>query len=208
MVRNGAERMERIVHVAGFSGSGKTTLIARLIERAAADGIRAAVIKHHAHAGAVPPDRPRKDTAVFGAAGAVLRGLLAPEGALLYWTPTGAEGLPAPAEAEALARRFWPLARAFGADWLFVEGFKTAPGPKLALLRSADDLPAALTWPDVIALVAPADHLARVRAVGNEAAVRFPLFAREDAERIYRWVIAERRFRPEASVEGKREAEC
>ena len=57
-----------VVGVTGASGSGKTALVAGLLRRLAADGVRAAAVKHAAHGFAL--DRPESDSTRLAEAGA------------------------------------------------------------------------------------------------------------------------------------------
>lgn len=178
----GDRRPLRVVNVAGFSGSGKTTLIARLVARAKADGIRAGVFKHTGHPEAVPPDVPGKDTAQFADAGAAFRGLFGPGRALFYW------------DDQAAPARFIPLAQALDVDWLFIEGFKTASGPKIAVVRTMDDVRAAHTWPNVVAVVGPRSLIEVLRAQDDIRALGWRMFDRDALEALYRWIAEEGRF--------------
>jgi molybdopterin-guanine dinucleotide biosynthesis protein B len=126
--------------VVGFSNSGKTELICRLLPRLAARGLRIAVLKHSHH-----PDLAQgeegKDTWRYRQAGAAAVALAAPGRLQVTHTFPGEPPL-----AQALA------SLAPRADVILVEGYKTGPLPKVAVL--APGAPAqAPDYPHLIALV-------------------------------------------------------
>jgi molybdopterin-guanine dinucleotide biosynthesis adapter protein len=129
----------RAIAIVGFANSGKTELICRLLPRLAARGLRVAVLKHSHH-----PDLDRvdqgKDTWRYRQAGAQAVALAAP--GLVQVTR---RFLGEPSLQQALAML------AAEADLIVVEGYKTGPLPKVAVLRPADrEVP---DYPNLLALV-------------------------------------------------------
>jgi len=124
----------------GRSNSGKTELICRLLPRLAARGLRVAVLKHSHHPDLDPGDQG-KDTWRYRQAGAQTVALAAP--GLLHVTRSFSGEPPLEQVLSSLAP---------AADLVLVEGYKTGPLPKVAVL-APDDPPAAPDYPHLIALV-------------------------------------------------------
>ena len=115
---------------AGWSGSGKTTLIERLIPRLIAQGLIVSLVKHAHHAFDV--DRAGKDSHRHREAGCQeVMVTSAVRWALMHEL----RGTPEMSLHEALAR-LSPC------DLVLVEGFKTAPIPKLEVYRASVGKPA------------------------------------------------------------------
>ena len=114
----------RIFGFAGWSGSGKTTLIEQVIPRLVARGLRVSLIKHAHHWFDV--DRPGKDSYRHRQAGCTE--VLITSGA--RWALMHElRGAPELTMGEALAH-LSPC------DLALVEGYKTAPIPKLEIWRA------------------------------------------------------------------------
>ncbi len=115
----------RIIGLAGWSGSGKTTLLTRAIPRIVARGLKVSTLKHAHHAFDV--DQPGKDSHSHRMAGAteVLVGS-AKRWALVHELRGGAEP-----PLGALLQKLAPV------DLVLIEGFKSAPHPKLEVNRAA-----------------------------------------------------------------------
>ena len=131
--------MNRTVAIVGPSGSGKTQLICGLLDWFAGRGVRVAVLKHTFKQNLGDEG---KDTGRYRRAGARLVALAAP-GVLQITRAVAAE----PSLEEVLA------ALAPDADLILVEGYKSGPLPKVALVP-----PGATSFPDyphLIALVSP-----------------------------------------------------
>jgi molybdopterin-guanine dinucleotide biosynthesis protein B len=153
----------RAIAVAGFADSGKTELICRLLPRLAARGLEVAVLKHSHH-----PDLDRldqgKDTWRYRQAGAHAVALAAPG---LVQVTRSFPGEPSLNQALAML--------AGQADLIVVEGYKTGPLPKVAVLgpeeREAPD------FPNVIALVSdqPVDSA-------------LPAFERDQVDELAAWL--------------------
>lgn len=113
----------RICLVCGRSGSGKTTLVERLIPALARRGVACATVKHHR--GAVPTDRPGKDTWRHRRAGAQATFLVSAD-EVIAWVDR-----PAALSLEHLARHCPD-----GVRLLLVEGFKELRGyPRVEVVR-------------------------------------------------------------------------
>ncbi len=110
---------------AGWSGSGKTTLIERLIPHFVAGGFTVSVVKHAHHEFDI--DRPGKDSYRHREAGCTeVLITSAVRWALLHELRGEVE-----LTLEAALRRLSPC------DIVLVEGFKTAPIPKLEVYRES-----------------------------------------------------------------------
>ena len=113
----------KTICVSGLKNSGKTALIEALIPLLAAEGIRTVVIKHHGHGfvGEIP-DKPGSDTYRFLAAGA--------HGTVIYDDEVYALVKRQAASVEDLTSLFPD------ADLILIEGAKTEPYPRIAMLRA------------------------------------------------------------------------
>lgn len=133
--------MSKAISIVGLSGSGKTELICRLLDWLARQGLRVAVLKHTHHS--EPGDRG-KDTWRFRQAGARVVALAAP--GLLQVSRNFPSEPPLSEILESLSPEV---------DLILVEGYKSGPLPKIAVLNPAlaERLP---DLPQIIALVGPA----------------------------------------------------
>ncbi|MGA8573725.1 MAG: molybdopterin-guanine dinucleotide biosynthesis protein B [Desulfobaccales bacterium] len=156
--------LAKALAIVGPSGSGKTELICRLLEWFGRRGLRVAVLKHTHHRD--PGDRD-KDTWRFRRAGARVVALAAP--GLLQ---VSRQVIGEPPLSETLAA----LARE--ADLILVEGYKSGPLPKIAVLSVVPKEPPAIS-PQVIAMVGLAP-----------VATDLPVFAPEDLEAIGGFILA------------------
>jgi len=154
----------KAVAFVGLSNTGKTELICRLLPWLAARGLRVAVLKHSHH-----PDLDReeagKDTWRYRQAGAQTVALAAP--GLVQVTRSFA-GEPS------LKEILPPLAAE--ADLVLVEGYKTGPLPKVAVLEP-DGGHEGPDYPNLIALVSerPVDTL-------------LPVFQPHQVEELGQWL--------------------
>jgi molybdopterin-guanine dinucleotide biosynthesis protein MobB len=129
----------RAIAVVGFANSGKTELICRLLPSLAARGLRIAVLKHSHHPDLDNLDRG-KDTWRYRQAGAHSVALAAPG---LVQVTRSFPGEPPLQQVLAML--------AAEADLIVVEGYKSGPLPKVAVLRPADrEMP---DYSNLIALV-------------------------------------------------------
>jgi len=132
--------MAKAISLVGPSGSGKTELICRLLAWFAAQGLKVAVLKH-SHKLLLADDA--KDTGRFRQAGAQVVALAAP--GFLQITQTSPTEPPLTQVLTTLAPQ---------ADLILVEGYKTGPLPKVALIAPYN--PDSRTdYPQLIALVSP-----------------------------------------------------
>lgn len=153
---------------AGWSGSGKTTLIERLIPRLTARGLAVSLVKHAHHEFDI--DRPGKDSHRHREAGC--REVLITSA--LRWALMhelrGSTELTLDAG----------LARLSVCDLALVEGFKTAPIPKLEVYRESVGKP----------LLHPTDpHILAVASEGP-LATALPVFAIDDIDAIAAFIRA------------------
>jgi molybdopterin-guanine dinucleotide biosynthesis adapter protein len=135
-----------VVGIAGWKKSGKTTLTVRLVEEFTRRGLRVATVKHAHHNFNV--DEGETDSARHRRAGA---GQVAIVSSKRWALMTELGDAPQPDFAEVIAK----LAPC---DLIIVEGYKTAPIPKIEARRTAafSKVPLAANDPHVFAIAA--DH--------------------------------------------------
>lgn len=160
----------RIFGFAGWSGSGKTTLIEHVIPRLVARGLRLALIKHAHHGFDV--DHPGKDSFRHRRAGCaevlVTSGL---RWALMHELRGSAELSLDDA-----------LVRLSPCDLVLVEGYKTAPIPKLEVYRAGVGKPLLLLRdPHIVGV-------ATDQARALPADIRLPVLALDDYDAIATFV--------------------
>jgi molybdopterin-guanine dinucleotide biosynthesis adapter protein len=159
-----------VIGIAGWKKSGKTTLAVRLIGEFTRRGLRVATVKHAHHDFQI--DDAETDSARHRRAGA---SQVAVVSARRWAVVTELEGAPEPELAEVIA---WlgPC------DLVIVEGYKSAPVPKIEARRSAafGNVPLADTDASVIAIAA--DHAADGRGQ--------PVFALDDVAAIADFIAA------------------
>ncbi len=137
----------RLISIVGFSGSGKTTLIEALIPRLTAQGLKVATIKNAHHK--VTLDTPGKDSWRYKQAGACLSMLVTSDGVQLVADPLE-DSAP-----DRLAQRFLGEA-----DLVLAEGFSATPGPKIEVLRRANNItPRCQPEQGLIAMVTDVDEV-------------------------------------------------
>lgn len=137
-----------IIQLVGYKNTGKTTSVCRLTERYKEIGLRVGTIKHDAHDFQI--DTPGTDTWKHQAAGADITAITsASRTAILKQAATELDDLIA--------------AIAQDVDVILIEGYKSAPYPKLVFTREASQLrllesisqPIALVgWPEAVAAFA------------------------------------------------------
>jgi molybdopterin-guanine dinucleotide biosynthesis protein B len=154
----------RVLGISGWSGSGKTTLIEKLIPELRRHGITVSTLKHAHHDFDI--DKPGKDSWRHRQAGAS-EVLVASDRrlALMRELPAGQ-----PPSLEDLLDRLAPV------DLVLVEGFKTAPIPRLEIWRSSAGNPrlepgAGVTLAVVCDTPAPPGGAARVLDIDDIPAV-------------------------------------
>lgn len=116
----------RVIGLAGWSGAGKTTLLEKLIPELTGRGLSVSTMKHAHHNFDV--DKPGKDSFVHRQAGA--REVLiasANRFALMHELRGASEP-----DLKDLVGRLSPV------DLLIIEGYKTAPHPKIEIWRAAN----------------------------------------------------------------------
>jgi molybdopterin-guanine dinucleotide biosynthesis protein MobB len=153
----------RAIAFVGFANSGKTELICRLLPLLTVRGLKAAVLKHSHH-----PDLDRldqgKDTWRYRRAGAQAVALAAP--GLVQVTRSFPGEPPLQQALDMLAGQ---------ADLIVVEGYKTGPLPKVAVLGPEErDVP---DYPNLIALVSD-------KAMDSP----LPVFQRDQVDELAAWL--------------------
>ncbi|WP_372631790.1 molybdopterin-guanine dinucleotide biosynthesis protein B [Cohnella sp.] len=115
----------RIIQIVGYKKSGKTTLSCELIRAFAAEGRKVGTLKHDAHQ--FEPEPPGTDTWKHREAGSSATAIVSPtRTAWVLERTTSVEELVSQMETREL-------------DDLIIEGFKSAPYPKVALIRDDGD---------------------------------------------------------------------
>ncbi|MFC5471749.1 molybdopterin-guanine dinucleotide biosynthesis protein B [Cohnella suwonensis] len=126
-----------IIQVVGFKNAGKTTLVRELVRAFSGEGSKVGTLKSDPHDH--DPEPVGTDTRLHREAGASVTAFASPSRtAWVEEHPTSLEDL-----VEEMAKR--------GVDVLVVEGFKTAPYPKIALIRREEDAEL-LDLPNTIAI--------------------------------------------------------
>ncbi|MBI5163463.1 MAG: molybdopterin-guanine dinucleotide biosynthesis protein B [Magnetospirillum sp.] len=163
----------RIFGLAGWSGSGKTTLVTALLPRLTAGGLRVSTLKHSHHD--VEVDRPGKDSHRHREAGAT-EVIVA---STVRWALIRERRDAPEPTLDDLIARLAPV------DLVLVEGFKSAPHPKLEVHRPS--LGKAPLWPGDPAIVAVASDV----ALGD---IGRPVFSLDDPAAIAAFILAETGF--------------
>ncbi|RED84330.1 molybdopterin-guanine dinucleotide biosynthesis protein B [Cohnella phaseoli] len=115
----------RIIQIVGYKNSGKTTLACELIRAFAAEDRKVGTLKHDAHQ--FEPEPPGTDTWKHRQAGSSTTAIVSAERtAWVVERTTSIEELVSQMTLQRL-------------DDLIVEGFKSAPYPKIALIREEED---------------------------------------------------------------------
>ncbi|CAM4489506.1 molybdopterin-guanine dinucleotide biosynthesis protein B [Paenibacillus tarimensis] len=156
-----------VIQIAGYKNSGKTTLLCRLVERIKADGLTVGTVKHDAHDFTM--DQDGTDTWQHQQAGADITAISSSR--RTAWL------MNRPAELHELITGMQEV------DIILAEGFKTAPYPKLILLRQETDLEL-LQLDNVIAAV----QWPAFPAAQNLPNLGLPVLAIDDLEPLYRLV--------------------
>jgi len=163
-----------IIGLAGWSGSGKTTVALKLIAALKGRGLRVATLKHAHHGFDV--DVPGKDSFAHRQAGAD-EVIVASSQRIAHMIEAP---LPDPDDRRTLASL---LPRLGVVDVVVVEGFKTAPHPKLEIYRPELGKPRLLGQvPNIVAVASPGmrDEGSTSSEAGNQIPV-FDLNAIEDS---------------------------
>lgn len=137
-----------VIGIAGWKKSGKTTLAERLIAEFARRGLRVATVKHAHHD--LQIDDAATDTARHRRAGAVQVAVVSAKRWALI---TELDGVPEP-DLSQVIRRLEPC------DLVIVEGYKSAPIPKIEARRNAAFSSEPLAGRDANVIAVAADHAA------------------------------------------------
>lgn len=140
-------RPMKVFAIAGYSGAGKTVLIERLIPEFTRRGLRIAVVKHSHHGFEI--DHPGKDSFRHREAGAEEVMVVSPERWAIMRELRNEEEPSLETLLAQLAASPQPC------DLALVEGFKSAPIPKLEVVREGADRPLLYPFnPWVVAITA------------------------------------------------------
>lgn len=159
----------RVYGVTGWKNTGKTTLTERLVAELVAQGLRISTVKHAHHATEI--DHPGRDSHRHREAGAGQVIVASPVRWALMTELRGAEEPP-------LADL---LAHLDPCDLVLIEGYKTAPHPKIETHRKA-------AGRDLLALQNPT-----IRAIASDGPVdsALPRFDLDDVAGIAQFIRAE-----------------
>ncbi|MDP3960177.1 MAG: molybdopterin-guanine dinucleotide biosynthesis protein B [Pseudorhodobacter sp.] len=160
----------RIYGVTGWKNAGKTTLMERLVAKITARGFSVSTVKHAHHDADI--DQPGRDSYRHRAAGARQVILASPRRWALMTELSGADE----PTLDALLAQLAPV------DLVLVEGFKTAPHPKVEAHRAATGR----------GLIAPENPT--VRAVASDAGPQglgVPVFDLDDTSAIADFILGE-----------------
>ncbi|RJX41720.1 molybdopterin-guanine dinucleotide biosynthesis protein B [Paenibacillus pinisoli] len=159
-----------IIQLVGYKNTGKTTSVCRLTERYKGLGLRVGTIKHDAHDFQI--DTPGTDTWKHQAAGADITAITsASRTAILKQSKSELDALIA--------------AIAQDVDIILIEGFKTAPYPKLVFAREADQLRLLESVSQPIALVGWPEALAAFSAEEYRLEPTLPVIPIDDEEALF-----------------------
>lgn len=154
----------QIIQIVGYKNAGKTTLSCELVRILTAKGYRVGTLKHDAHD--FEPDVPGKDTWQHRQAGARVTAIASPSRtAWIQEQSTPVEELVSRMETHSI-------------DYLIIEGFKSAPYPKIVLLRSEEDR-VLLSLPNIIAACYREPNLLNET---EAEARRIPIFLQPDID--------------------------
>lgn len=112
-----------VIQIVGFKNRGKTTLVCKLVERLKDKGFQVGTIKHDAHE--FEMDKPGKDTWKHREAGAETVSIISSSmTAIIKQRPLSVYEI---------------LDQMNDLDFVFIEGFKNGPFPKIVLLKEEED---------------------------------------------------------------------
>lgn len=159
----------RVYGVTGWKNTGKTTLTERLVALLVGQGLRVATIKHAHHATEI--DHPGRDSYRHREAGA---GQVIVASPVRWALMTELRGADEPPLADLLAR-FDPC------DLILIEGYKSAPHPKIETYRHAAGRD----------LLAPANPTIRAIASDGPLETQLPRFDLNDVAGIAAFIRTE-----------------
>jgi len=175
-----------MIGIVGWKNSGKTTLLVRLVETFTRRGLKVATVKHAHHD--LRPSDGTTDSDRHTRAGACEVIVASPD----RWMVSGQlQDAPVP-NLEDIAARLGP------ADIILVEGYKSAPIPKIEVRRLASATQHSLAVDDPHIIAVAADHAVETQAC--------PVFNLDDVDAIaalidqtrLKWIAGPtHHFRPE-----------
>jgi molybdopterin-guanine dinucleotide biosynthesis protein B len=157
----------KVIGIAGYSGSGKTTLIEKMVPILVGEGLRVSLVKHAHHEFDV--DQPGKDSYRHRHAGCTEVLISSSRRWAIVHELRGAPE----ATLEEQLKRLSPC------DLVLVEGYKTAPIPKVEVHRK--DSKAPLLYPDD-------PHVVAV-ATDEPLDTKLPQIALDDAAAVARFIV-------------------
>ena len=159
-----------LVGIVGWKNSGKTSLVERLIPILTRRGLKVATVKHTHHA--LRPANGNTDGERHARAGAIKTIVMGPDA----WEISGHRQEEAPPEFADLAPQL------AGADLVLVEGFKSAPIPKIEVRRRVSQTQEPLAARDKHIIAVATDYLVEANSL--------PVFDLDDAEGIAALIAA------------------
>ena len=160
-----------VIGIAGWKNSGKTTLVERLVAELVARGLRIATVKHAHHGFDVDPGET--DSARHRRAGASEVAIVSARRWAIMHEIVEPEQEPM---LDAMLARLSP------ADVVIVEGFKTAPIPKIEVRRRDSRQSTPLHPADSMVIAIAADHAV--------AGASVPVLALDDIQGLANLVVA------------------
>lgn len=162
----------KILQVVGYKNAGKTTLACELVRQLAARGLRVGTLKHDAHD--FEPDIPGKDTWQHRQAGAAVTAITSPS--RTAWVKE---------QTTPLEELVSDMANNHSLDFLIIEGFKSAPYPKVVLIRSERD--ADLLSLSGILAIALREPNKQIQAAAEPLSL--PLFTQPDVQSLTQLIL-------------------
>jgi molybdopterin-guanine dinucleotide biosynthesis protein B len=178
----------RIIQTVGYKNAGKTTLVTHLIRDLATMGYRVGSLKHDAHD--FEPDVRGTDSWLHRQAGACITAITSPScTAWVEEKPSSVDELVTAMASRAL-------------DYLLIEGFKSAPYPKIVLLRDDEEASAALELLSLPNVIAAVTRMTPSPSIHDSArTLNIPLFSHPDIhsfDPLFRYILAQEqeKFQP------------
>lgn len=183
---NPAQAPQRLFGIVGWKDAGKTTLVERLVRELTGRGFTVSTVKHAHHNAQV--DHKGRDSYRHREAGATETALVTPNRWALMHENRGEPEIELEAMLEHLTR----------VDLVLIEGFKTAPHPKLEVRLAAqtDDPQLKGRIKNVVAIAT--DNPGALESANKNA----PVFDRDDIERIADLIVSFTGLAEEQSRQG------
>ena len=160
----------KICQIVGYKNSGKTTFMGKLLAYLTNKGVTCASLKHHGH--------QEKDPLLFGDSGKHFGHGGSPASLVCPSFSHVSYRVEPPLEAFLAFYREIP-----GLNWLLIEGYKEASFPKMVLIKDLTEWERLSSLKNILTVVT--DN----RDVVKLAANTFPVFNRNDAEEVGRFLL-------------------